>query len=55
MVDSIDRQHVYIGLSQHKKLAMKKADVYMQSGRKITMTELLEWLVDNHLDQFPME
>ncbi len=55
MKESTERQHVYVGLSQHKLLAKKKADVYVETSRKVSIQRILEWLVDNHLDDYPME
>ena len=56
MTEPTDRQHVYVGPTQHKKLVLKKATIYAKpAGRKDSIQQILEWLVDNHLDDYPME
>ena len=39
----------------YRKLEQKKHDLYQFKNRRVPFPELLEWLVDNHLKDFPMD
>ena len=40
--------------AQHKKLKAKSNDLYQEKDRNVPIAEIIEWLIDNHLDDFPM-
>ena len=48
------RQSVYVDIAHHKKLKLKQALVYGATSRKCTIQQLVQWLIDNRLDDFPM-
>lgn len=39
----------------YKKLEQKKHDLYQIKDRMVPIGELIKWLVDNHLKDFPMD
>ena len=45
---------VRVHKAQHKRLKNKSNDLYQEKDRNVSIAELIEWLIDNHLDDFPM-